>query len=79
MHVAALLSGYAVDWLGAAAVRRFAVRFRDQVYPGDVVTCTGTVTAVEQGPDGRRVTVALTASVGDGKTALTATADFLLS
>jgi acyl dehydratase len=78
MHVAALLAGYAVDWLGAENVRRFGVRFRDQVYPGDVLTCSGVVTAVQPGPEGRLVTVSLTAAVGGERTALAATADFLL-
>lgn len=78
MHVAALLAGHAVDWLGAENVRRFGVRFRDQVYPGDVLTCSGVVTAVQPGPEGRLVTVSLTAAVGGERTALMATADFLL-
>jgi acyl dehydratase len=79
MHVAALLAGYAVEWLGAENVRRFGVRFRDQVFPGDVLSCSGTVTAVEPAPGGRLVTVALHAEVGGGRVALTATADFLLT
>jgi acyl dehydratase len=78
MHVAALLAGYAVDWLGPENVRRFGVRFRDQVYPGDVVTCSGEVTATDPHPDGTLVTVALNAMVGD-RTAIAATADFLLA
>jgi acyl dehydratase len=48
MHSAALLASFAVDWLGAETVRRFAVRFREQVWPGDVLTCSGEVTAVGQ-------------------------------
>ncbi|MDT7709399.1 MAG: hypothetical protein QOG20_5006 [Pseudonocardiales bacterium] len=78
MHVAALLAGYAVEWLGAENVRRFAVRFADQVYPGDVLTCSGVVTAVEPTAQGRLVTVTLTAAVTADRTALAATADFLL-
>ncbi|WP_181782001.1 MaoC/PaaZ C-terminal domain-containing protein [Pseudonocardia pini] len=77
MHVAALLAGYATDWLGAERVRRFGVRFRDQVYPGDVLSCSGVVTDTAPRPDGVLVTVALAAKV-DERTALTATADFLL-
>jgi acyl dehydratase len=78
MHVAALLAGYAVELLGAENVRRFGVRFRTQVYPGDVLTCTGTVTAVEDTDEGRLVTVELAAGVGDAGAAVTGTADFLL-
>lgn len=34
------------DWFGPTAVRRFQVRFAKQVWPGDVLTATATVTAV---------------------------------
>ena len=43
MFSAALLAGFATDWLGAGGVRRFGVRFREQVWPGDVLTCSGNV------------------------------------
>ena len=44
MLQAGILASYATDWLGAANVRRYAVQFREQVWPGDVVVCSGTVT-----------------------------------
>jgi acyl dehydratase len=78
MLSAGLLAGYAVDWLGAENVRRFRVRFREQVWPGDILTCTGEVSAVEKRDDGRLVTVELTATRQTGAAALTATADFLV-
>jgi acyl dehydratase len=78
MHVAALLAGYAVEWLGAENVRRFGVRFRTQVFPGDVLTCTGRVTAVSDTDEGRLVTVELEAAVGDQAAAVSGSADFLL-
>ena len=34
---------YATDWLGADNVRNFGVQFREQVWPGDSLVCTGTV------------------------------------
>jgi acyl dehydratase len=77
MHVAALLAGYAVEWLGAENVRRFGVRFRNQVFPGDVLTCTGTVSAVADTDEGRLVTVELEAAVA-GRTAVSGTGEFLL-
>lgn len=43
MFQAGLLATWATDWLGADAVRRFRVRFREQVWPGDVLTCQGQV------------------------------------
>jgi acyl dehydratase len=42
---AGLLATYATDWLGAEAVRQFRIRFRDRVWPGDTVTCTGRIAA----------------------------------
>jgi acyl dehydratase len=44
MLQAGILATYVTDWLGAANVRRFGVQFREQVWPGDTLTCTGTVT-----------------------------------
>jgi acyl dehydratase len=78
MHSAGLLAGYAVEWLGAANVRRFRVRFREQVWPGDVLTCTGRVTAIDEVTGGLLVTVELSATRQTGGTALTALAAFLL-
>ena len=49
MLQAGILAGFATDWLGAANVRRYAVQFREQVWPGDVVICSGTVDAPVRG------------------------------
>jgi acyl dehydratase len=73
MFSAALLAGFATDWLGAGSVRRFGVRFREQVWPGDVLTCSGVVTAVAA----ERVSVELTATRQTGGVAITGTAEFL--
>jgi acyl dehydratase len=78
MHTAALLASYAVAWLGARNVRSFGVRFQDQVWPGDVLICSGVVTAVERRPGGHLVTAALTATRSNGGIAIDASADFLL-
>ncbi len=78
MFSAALLAGYATDWLGAANVRRFGVRFREQVWPGDVLTCSGAVAEVVEDPAGDRVTVELTATRQGGGVAITGSAEFLI-
>jgi acyl dehydratase len=78
MFSAALLAGYATDWLGAANVRRFGVRFHEQVWPGDVLTCSGTVTEVVGDGGGGRVTVKLTATRQGGGVAITGSAEFLI-
>jgi acyl dehydratase len=77
MFSAALLAGFATDWLGAGSVRRFGVRFREQVWPGDVLTCSATVTAVAAEADGELVSVELTATRRSGGVAITGTAEFL--
>jgi acyl dehydratase len=78
MHSAALLASFAVDWLGAENVRRFAVRFREQVWPDDVLTCVGEITAISQNENGALVTAELTATRQTGGVAVSASADFLL-
>lgn len=78
MFSAALLAGFATDWLGADSVRRFGVRFREQVWPGDVLTCSGVVTAVSAESDAARVSVELSAIRQTGGVAITGTAEFLI-
>jgi acyl dehydratase len=77
MHSAALLASFAVDWLGAENVRRFAVRFKEQVWPGDVLTCSGEITAISQHEAGLLATAELTATRQTGGIAVSASADFL--
>jgi acyl dehydratase len=77
MHSAALLASFAVDWLGAEKVRRFAVRFREPVWPGDVLTCSGEIASVSQREGGALVTAELTAARQTGGIAVSASADFL--
>jgi acyl dehydratase len=77
MFSAALLAGFATDWLGAGGLRRFGVRFREQVWPGDVLTCSGTVVAVSES-EADRVSVELTATRQTGEVAITGTAEFLV-
>jgi acyl dehydratase len=72
MFQAGLLATYAADWLGAEHVRRFTVRFKEQVWPDDVLTCTGTVTAVRDG----EVDVELTCSRQTGGVAIAGSATF---
>ena len=78
MLQAALLGTYVTDWLGPANVRRFGVRFRAQVWPGDLVSCAGVISAVGATKEGSTVTVELTARRQTGETVLTGSADFLV-
>jgi acyl dehydratase len=78
MFSAALLAGFATDWLGAGNVRRFGVRFREQVWLGDLLTCSGTVTAVSAESEADRVSVELTATRQTGGVAIAGSAEFLI-
>ncbi|MFJ8019370.1 MaoC/PaaZ C-terminal domain-containing protein [Streptomyces sp. NPDC096311] len=80
MHQAALLATYATDWLGPENVRRFQVRFREQVWPGDVLVCRGVVTGVAERENGELLaTVELTCSHQDGGVAVSGSADFVVA
>jgi acyl dehydratase len=78
MFQAALLATFATDWLGAEAIRRFTVRFSEQVWPGDELTCTGTVTSVEAAAGATKVEVDLVCARQSGGAAITGSAAFLL-
>ncbi|MCW2527012.1 MAG: putative Fatty acid synthase subunit beta [Pseudonocardiales bacterium] len=78
MHQAALLATFATDWLGPDNVRRYMVRFKDQVFPGDVLTCSGVVTAIEDGSEGRVAKIELTCVRQTGAVAISGEAEFLL-
>jgi acyl dehydratase len=79
MLQAGLLATYCVDLLGAENVREFAVRFRERVWPGDLLRCSGSVTAIEDDPggEGRRVAIDLAmVRVGDDSLVLSGRAVF---
>ena len=44
MLTAGLMARVLKDWFGPAALRRFQVRFSKQVWPGETLSCTATVT-----------------------------------
>jgi acyl dehydratase len=48
MRQAGILAAYATEWLGAEQIRRFRVQFREQAWPGDVLTYTGSVVAIRE-------------------------------
>ncbi|MFM7616858.1 MAG: MaoC/PaaZ C-terminal domain-containing protein [Actinomycetes bacterium] len=77
MLQAGILGSYATDLLGAANVRRFSVSFREQVWAGDVLVCTGEV--VDRHEDGeRRVDLRLEVLRRDGGTAIRGEATFVV-
>jgi acyl dehydratase len=78
MFQAALLATYATDWLGARNVRRYTVQFREQVWPGDELTCSGTVVSVTPGDGGDQVEVDLVCTRQTGGVAIKGSARFLV-
>ena len=79
MLQAGLLATYATDWLGAANLRRYAMRFKEQVWPGDQLTCHGTITDVVSTDAGTTVQASLSCRRQTGGNAIEATATFVLS
>jgi acyl dehydratase len=76
MFQAGLLATYATDWLGAERIRRYTLRFQEQCWPRDVLTCAGVVTDVKGDGDAHLVTVDLTCTRQTGGVAIAATAEF---
>jgi len=79
MLSAGLLASFVTRWFGAGSVRRFKVRFRERVWPGDVLRAEGRITAISDAPDGRRAQLELSLNRPDGKPVITGSADVLLS
>jgi acyl dehydratase len=78
MLQAGILGTYCTDWLGAERVRRFAVQFREQVWPGDRIICSATVAAKHEG-DERTVDLdVLVTRVESGGDAIRGTATFVV-
>lgn len=78
MLQAGILGAYATDWLGPDNVRRFAVSFREQVWPGDELACSGTVTAKREADGERLVDLELTCTRKGGGAAIRGEATFAL-
>lgn len=59
MLSAGVLASFVTRWFGPGSVRRFKVRFRDPVWPGDVLTAKGRVTDVVVAAGERRASLDL--------------------
>lgn len=59
MFPAGVLDAWAARWLGAENVRRTRIRWKDSVWPGDVLACSGKVARRYEEGGERRVDVEL--------------------
>jgi acyl dehydratase len=78
MLQAGILGAYATDWLGATNVRRFGFQFREQVWPGDMLTCTGEVTKRYEEDGERKVDLDLLCTRQTGGAAIKGWATFVV-
>jgi len=77
MLQAGILGTYCTEWLGAENVRRFAVQFREQVWPGDHLRFTATVVRKYEDAGERKVDLELLATrVESGGAAIKGEATF---
>ena len=76
MLTAGLMARVLKDWFGPAALRRFQVRFSKQVWPGETLSCTATVTGLRDAEESRVGLVDVECQVvnQDGEAKLTGTA-----
>ena len=62
------------DWVGDGRLLSYGVRFVKQVWPGDRLTATAEITAIDDGGDGPVAQFAVTTKNDDGVVVLTGTA-----
>jgi acyl dehydratase len=74
MLTAGLMARVVKDWFGPEALRRFQVRFSKQVWPGDTLTCTATVTGKREENGERLVDLSCAVTNQDGVEVLSGTA-----
>ena len=78
MFHAGVMATWATDWLGAENVRGFKVRWKEPVWPGDVLTITGQVARQTEKDGERRVEVEIVCTRQTGGVAAQATAVFVV-
>jgi acyl dehydratase len=78
MYHAGLMATWATDWLGPENVRAFKVRWKEPVWPGDVLTLAGRVAKRTEVGGERRVEVEIACTRQTGGVAATATATFVV-
>ena len=78
MLQAGLLATYCTDQFGPDNVRRFKVQFREQVWPDDVLTCSGSAGEPYEADGEQRVDLELTVTRQTGGVAIKGEATFVI-
>jgi acyl dehydratase len=77
MLQAGILASYATEWLGPRNVRKFGVQFREQVWPGDRLVCSGRV--IDRDEAARTVDLELVVTRVGGGAAIKGSATFAVT
>jgi 3-hydroxybutyryl-CoA dehydratase len=75
MFSAGLLGSFLVSWVEDRHVRRFKLRFRSPVWPGDTLQATGSVARTYRAADGEVAELVLKLARQDGSEVVTAIAE----
>ena len=78
MFQAGVLSSWATAWLGAENVRKYKVRWKEQCWPGDVLTFSGRVAKRSEENGERRVDLDLVCTRQGGGVAVQGWATFVV-
>jgi acyl dehydratase len=73
MLTAGFVARCVTDFVGIGNLRRLKVRFATRVWPGDTITCQGTITRRYQDGDEARVDGEVAATTQKGETAVSGT------
>jgi len=79
MFHAGVLATWATDWLGPENVRAFKVRWKEPVWPGDVLTFGGRVVRAYEDDGERRVDLELVCTRAGGGVAVQGWATFVVT
>lgn len=78
MQSAGILAAFLTRWFGPDCVRRYKIRFRDLVYPGDLLTAEGKVLRVFEADGEARAEVEIALLRQTGQPAVAGTAEVAL-
>lgn len=78
MFTAGVLGTFLTTWVGEANVRRFRTRFTGQVWPGESIVCSGTVTKVYEQDGATLADIELKVHNADGEEKISGDASCVL-